>query len=402
MPAGTIALTNGSATVSGTGTAFTTEFKVGDFLGVIVGGVPYTLIVQTIASDKSLTIAAPFTGPTTSGLAWNAVPATLQTAITQQAMNDMSKIIRGMIQEKANWQQVYSGTGNVTVKLPDGSTYSGPSWNSITNLIAGKADLTNGAVAISQGGTGAKTKADALVSLGIGATDTPTFGGVNIKAAAPSMNFLYNNSTSTTSRFVQYDASNVALLGANFRAPKYLIGDGANGALEFTPDSTLSTITMSGAPVLFKNGIAGAGSNGVKVNNYWNMLYNGTLNWFINNNNVGYVSVTTSDRNLKKDIDYDIDYADDLKKIMSVKPASFVWDDGREDKSIKRGFIAQDLYEVADDMALKPLDIWGVEMLPLLSRLVGAVKAQQEIIDNQSAEINELKARMKAIDGLDA
>ncbi|WP_380177850.1 tail fiber domain-containing protein [Kalamiella sp. sgz302252] len=401
MPAGTIALTNGSATVTGTGTSFTTEFKVGDFLGVIVGGVPYTLIVSAIASDTSLTIVANFTGPTASGLAWNAVPATLQTAITQQAMNDMSKVLRGMIQEKANWQQVYSGTGTITVKLPDGSTYSGPAWNSITTAIAAKADLTDGAVSLSQGGTGSKTKAGAATNLGLGTTDTPTFSGIGIKSSAPSFNFYFNNSSSITSRFVQYDSSNLALLGANFRAPKYLIGDGANGTMEFTADSTLSTITLTGAPVLFKNGIAGAGANGVKVNNYWNMLYNGTLNWFINNANVGYVSVTTSDRTRKKDISYDIDYVEDLKKVMAIKPASFVWDDGREDKSTKRGFIAQDLYEVADDMALKPLDIWGVEMLPLLSRMVGAVKAQQGIIESQAAEINELKARMKAIDGLD-
>lgn len=176
MPAGTIAITNGSATVIGTGTGFTTEFKVGDFLGVLVSGVPYTLIVSAIASNTSLTIVTAFTGPTASGLAWYAVPATLQTAITQQAMNDMSKVLRGMIQEKANWQQVYSGTGTITVKLPDGSTYSGPSWNGITSLINGKAasgansDITSltgltTALTVAQGGTGGKTKADAWSAL---------------------------------------------------------------------------------------------------------------------------------------------------------------------------------------------------------------------------------------------
>lgn len=174
MPAGNIALTNGSATVTGTGTSFTTELKTGDFLGVVVGGVPYTLIVSAIASDTSLTIATAFTGPTTGGLAWNAVPATLQTAITQQAMNDMSRVLRGMIQEKANWQQVYSGTGTITVKLPDGSTYSGPAWSGITASLNTKADKTSldtyakkgvnsditsitgltAALSVSQGGTG--------------------------------------------------------------------------------------------------------------------------------------------------------------------------------------------------------------------------------------------------------
>ncbi|KYP90829.1 hypothetical protein WB91_06985 [bacteria symbiont BFo1 of Frankliniella occidentalis] len=55
MPSGTIALTNNSTTVGGTGTAFTTELKAGDFIGVTVGGAPYTMIVASIASNTQLT-----------------------------------------------------------------------------------------------------------------------------------------------------------------------------------------------------------------------------------------------------------------------------------------------------------------------------------------------------------
>lgn len=137
MPAGTITVTNGSATVTGSGTSFITELKAGDFIGVIVGGTPYTLIVASIASSTQLTIGAAYTGPTAGGLAWYAVPASLMYAVTQQAMNDMGKILRGMIQEKANWQQVYSASGNVTVTLPDGTQYSGPSWKSLATSLAG-------------------------------------------------------------------------------------------------------------------------------------------------------------------------------------------------------------------------------------------------------------------------
>lgn len=138
MSAGTIALTNNSAAVSGTGTIFTTELKVGDFIGVIAGGTPYTLIVASISSNTQLTIGGAFAGPTASGLAWNAVPASLLYAVTQQIMNDMGTALRGMNSQLVNWQKIYSDATSVTVERPDRSTYTGPSWGYMTTLINGK------------------------------------------------------------------------------------------------------------------------------------------------------------------------------------------------------------------------------------------------------------------------
>ncbi|WP_288496891.1 tail fiber domain-containing protein [uncultured Erwinia sp.] len=157
MPAGTIALTNNSTTVGGTGTAFTSELKAGDFIGVTVGGAPYTMIVASIASNTQLTIAQAYNGPTASGLAWYGVPATLKYAITQQVLNDMATNQRGMIAQLANWQKIYSDAPSVTVERSDRSTFTGPSWGYMSNQFANKADLVSGAVAISQGGTGQKT-----------------------------------------------------------------------------------------------------------------------------------------------------------------------------------------------------------------------------------------------------
>ena len=133
MSAGTIALTNNSANVTGTGTAFTTDLKAGDFIVVIVGGVTYTLGVKATTSATALTLITPYNGPTATGNAWTAVPNATLVGITAQVAADVAKAIRGLNLDKANWQQVFSGTGNITVTLPDGSTYTGPSWNYLAN-----------------------------------------------------------------------------------------------------------------------------------------------------------------------------------------------------------------------------------------------------------------------------
>ena len=164
MSAGTIALTNNSAAVTGTGTAFTTDLKGNDFIVVIVGGVTYTLGVKATASATSLTLITPYGGPTATGNAWTAVPNATLVGITAQVAADVAKAIRGLNLDKANWQQVYSGTGNITVTLPDGSTYTGPSWKYLSDNMATK---VLGAVPILQGGTGATTQAGAQTNLGL-------------------------------------------------------------------------------------------------------------------------------------------------------------------------------------------------------------------------------------------
>ncbi|WP_312664657.1 tail fiber domain-containing protein [Pantoea sp. CTOTU49201] len=154
MPAGTIALTNNSATVTGTGTSFTTEFKVGDFVGVVVGGAPYTMIVASVASNTQLSLSVPFNGPSASGLAWYAVPASLKIAITQQTLNDVGTNARGMILQMDNWQKIYSDAASVTVTRTDRSTFTGPSWGYMSTQFGNKANTAD-----------VLTKADNLSSL---------------------------------------------------------------------------------------------------------------------------------------------------------------------------------------------------------------------------------------------
>ncbi|MFP1783135.1 tail fiber domain-containing protein [Lonsdalea quercina] len=136
MSSGTIALTNNSSTVTGTSTSFSSNLSSGDFIVTAVGGVTYTLPVKTVDSGTQVTLIKAYDGPTTSGAAWNAVPRDTMSAITAQLAAETAKALRGLNYDKANWQQVFSGTGNITVMLPDGSTYTGPAWNGITSQLS--------------------------------------------------------------------------------------------------------------------------------------------------------------------------------------------------------------------------------------------------------------------------
>lgn len=136
MSAGTLTLTNNSAAVGGSGTAFTTELAAGDFILVTVGGITYTLAVKSVDSATKLTLVSKYPGPTQTGLAWNSVPRATQNQVTAELVAQSTEALRGLNYDKQNWQQIFSNSGNITVRLPDGSTFSGPSWNKISSIIA--------------------------------------------------------------------------------------------------------------------------------------------------------------------------------------------------------------------------------------------------------------------------
>ncbi|MDS0107960.1 phage tail protein [Enterobacter cloacae subsp. cloacae] len=175
MSAGTLTLTNNSAAVTGSGTAFTTELAAGDFIVVTVGGIPYTLAIKTVNSNTSLTLVSSYTGPTQAGAAWYAVPRVAMNLVTAALVAQSAEALRGLNYDKQNWQSIFSGTGNVTVTLPDGSSFTGPAWNSFTTALNGKADKVSGAVPVNQGGTGATTVESARSNLGLGSGATATF-----------------------------------------------------------------------------------------------------------------------------------------------------------------------------------------------------------------------------------
>lgn len=198
MSAGTITLTNGSAVVGGTGTSFSTEIAAGDFIVSTVGGVSYTLPVKSVESNAQLTLVSNFTGPTQAGAAWSAVPRVALNMVTAALVAQSAEALRGLNYDKQNWQRIFTGTGDVPVILPDGTTWTGPAWNSITTSLSGKAekgansDITSlsgltTALSVSQGGTGSTTASGARKNLGLGTSsllDAGTSSGNVMKVGA--------------------------------------------------------------------------------------------------------------------------------------------------------------------------------------------------------------------------
>lgn len=173
MSAGTLTLTNNTDAVTGSGTSFTTELAAGDFIVVTVGGVPYTLPVKAVNNNTSLTLVSTYTGPTQSGAAWSAVPRVALNMVTAALVAQSAEALRGLNYDKQNWQQVYSADGNITVKLPDGTTFTGPSWKYLSDNMATK---SGGAVPVNQGGTGSTTASGARTNLGLGNSATMDVG----------------------------------------------------------------------------------------------------------------------------------------------------------------------------------------------------------------------------------
>lgn len=135
MSAGTISIQNNAAAVAGDGTVFTTELSAGDFIVITTGGVTYTLPVKSVESDIALTLARNYNGPAVTGAAWTAMPRDTLNRISAQIAADTAYAIRQRVLEIDNWYQLLEVNGDVTIKMADGSSYTGPSWLKLIDVM---------------------------------------------------------------------------------------------------------------------------------------------------------------------------------------------------------------------------------------------------------------------------
>ncbi|HHA1905728.1 TPA: tail fiber domain-containing protein [Enterobacter asburiae] len=321
MSAGTITLTNGSAVVGGTGTSFATELAAGDFIVSTVGGVSYTLPVKSVESNAQLTLVSNFTGPTQSGAAWSAVASAALNMVTAALVAQSAEALRGLNYDKQNWQQVYSASGNITVKLPDGTTFAGPSWKYLSDNMATK---SGGAVPVNQGGTGSTTAAGARNNLGISdkqlnSVDGKTGG--NIATAVSSPGFIAGSSPTPSAQghyFGWNEYGDGAAILQNNRG-------GGSGGFRFRTVNSTNTAEIS----------------------VFHLAYTG----------VGYAPggwQTGSDERIKEDIkDIDPDFA--LNAVLKLRHVTFKMRDRPDgeggwvtgERSV--GYIAQDLEQYLPD-----------------------------------------------------
>ncbi|EAW1751194.1 phage tail protein [Salmonella enterica subsp. enterica] len=220
MSAGTLTLTNDTDAVTGSGTAFTAELAAGDFIVVTVGGIPYTLPVKAVNNNTSLTLVSVYTGPTQSGAAWSAVPRVALNMVTAALVAQSAEALRGLNYDKQNWQSIFSGTGNITVKLPDGSAWNGPAWNGITIELNKKANASDLGSAASK-------------NTGLNSGDIMTVGSFGIGAKDGAYAFEVND----------FGAVQVAMSGSGLRTYRNngFLGDGDQSIAQYSPTIWVGT-----------------------------------------------------------------------------------------------------------------------------------------------------------------
>ena len=390
MSAGTLTLTNNSTAVAGSGTAFTTEVAAGDFIVVTVGGVPYTLPVKSVESGTALTLVSNFTGPTQSGAAWSAVPRVALNMVTAALVAQSAEALRGLNYDKQNWQLLFSANGNITVRLPDNSEFTGPSWKYLADNMATKSD---GAVPVNQGGTGGKTKENARTNLGLGNSSTRNIGTVTGTVAAgddPRLNtvngktsgvvkgdfFTLDNSYGHTTQLLTYNPGTVGTHfgGMSMKRPN---SQGWILSQYTTTDYEVQSVTI---------GIDAPGAN---------------VNWIFNRNGQATGTwVNNSDSRIKKDIK---PIPDPLVAMKKIRGCSWT----RLDSGVTGfGFIAQEVQEVfpeaVHDFGQSMTMEDGKEVENVLSVDTSGVSAalHHEAILALMVEIEELKTEMKSLTGV--
>lgn len=336
MSAGTLTLTNNSVQVLGTGTSFTTELTAGDFIVVTVGGVPYTLPVKSVESGTVLTLISNFTGPTQSGAAWSAVPRVALNMVTAALVAQSAEALRGLNYDKQNWQQVYSAAGSITVKLPDGTTFTGPSWKYLSDNVVLKTTLGNSA-----------TRDVGAVEGTVAAGDDSRLNTVDGKSGG----VIKGNVT------IDYG-------GVLFLRDTEVEGVAINAVANQFADSSWRPIVVFGATagrksvLLSEGGVlckAGLDNWSTLRTSYFLDYESGPIALYIDSTRVGALQLaTTSDKFLKKEIEYLSDKnvmgelsatATALSEVMEWKPATFKFKKRGiiPESETKLGFIANDL-----------------------------------------------------------
>ncbi|EAA7532349.1 phage tail protein, partial [Salmonella enterica subsp. enterica] len=187
---------------------------------VTVGGIPYTLPVKAVNNNTSLTLVSVYTGPTQSGAAWSAVPRVALNMVTAALVAQSAEALRGLNYDKQNWQSIFSGTGNITIKLPDGSAWNGPAWNGITTELNKKANASDLGSAASK-------------NTGLNSGDIMTVGSFGIGAKDGAYAFEVND----------FGAVQVAMSGSGLRTYRNngFLGDGDQSIAQYSPTIWVGT-----------------------------------------------------------------------------------------------------------------------------------------------------------------
>ena len=179
---GAVAITTGQTTVTGTGTAFGAA-RVGDAL---LGPDGRWYEVTNIASATVLSILPAYLGVTVTGGAYACAPM-------QGYVKESADRLRAIVEQYGGTLALFGNAADVVaLRANIGAAKSGA--NSDITAISG---LTT-ALSIAQGGTGAKTAADARTALGLGSAAVANIGTAAGNVLGPGAGGLLGNAPNLT------------------------------------------------------------------------------------------------------------------------------------------------------------------------------------------------------------
>ncbi|WP_024910432.1 pyocin knob domain-containing protein [Chania multitudinisentens] len=133
---GTIALAQNSTTVTGTGTQWNNPVygvAPGQMLLLPGAGTVVMYEIQRVVSDTQITLATPYTGSAATGQQYAIVTALVGSVA--YFSRQLSVLVNQWQSQLDGWQQILSGTGDVKLTAPDGSTVTVKSQAALTAAI---------------------------------------------------------------------------------------------------------------------------------------------------------------------------------------------------------------------------------------------------------------------------
>lgn len=258
--AGTVAVTNASKKVVGTGTTWKSGVSKPDKGHLVWGpdGKPYEL--DYVESDTVLYLVTAYSGVTVSGMAYS-IDITRTGAIPAFS-RELSALVAYHQLQMDGWQQLLTGTGDVTLTAPDGSKLTVPTWDKVMNAGYGvvaqaKTEADRAKVEAANSAASAASSGNAVVAAALPLPDVwaplsdslrlITGYGREVKVGDDVVARMVNFSRSTTATYIGKDGT---LKTAGVNEPRFekegLLIEGASTNLRSQPLHLGSVVGATG------------------------------------------------------------------------------------------------------------------------------------------------------------
>ncbi|MEE9651599.1 tail fiber domain-containing protein [Enterobacter soli] len=387
---GTIAISGN--TLTGTGTNFTAA-------GSLIRNGCTVIALTSPAQVFQITAIGGSTSLTVTPAASPAIPAGTKYSILLSDSLSVDGLAQDIAETFTMYQRymsgfadVMNGTTDVTITI-NGVAVTVPGQKSLAKKGA-NSDITSlsgltTALSVGQGGTGAKTKEDARTNLGAAPLDSPNFTGTMV---VPNAVWWRTGAA--------YDVIKSTAAG------RFVIGVAGNDAFQFDANGfyTAGNVTSNNRIDALNSYRSRRGTGGAAGSNYWNFYWDSALVAYVDSSNVGTVQMqSTSDRLLKKEIEYVTEADSSLTEVLAWRPATFKYIARGvvPESETKLGFIANDLVEISPECVdgeglqegydpLNPVSPYTLDQIAMIAKLTQAVHSL-------AARVIELEAKQQPV-----